>query len=163
MLKARDVAEYFLATDKTGKLRDKTVLSLNNRTPYAGNVRLNKYLHIAQNLYIAKTGNKLFDDDLYAYDNGAVALEVVDKYSILINRKVLPSIPSDIARWLDKVAELLKNASISELIAISHEDKEWQSKCHYYDKQSQKMDSLAHAEEYKEQYADALYVLEEMV
>ena len=163
MLKAIDVAEYFLATDKTGKLKDKTVLRLNNRTPYAGNVRLNKYLHIAQNLYIAKTGNKLFDDDLYAYDNGAVALEVLDKFRILINRDTKPSIPTEVAEWLDKVAELLKDATIEELIAISHEDKEWQNKCRYYDKAAQKMDSLAHADEFREQYADALYVLEEMI
>ena len=76
MLRDIEVARFFLAKDPDRRLFNKKLVRRNGRDFYEGNARLNKYLHIAQNLYIAKEGEKLFSDDLYAYDNGAVAPNV---------------------------------------------------------------------------------------
>ena len=68
MLKAIDVARYFLHLDAEGKIFTDKFVSKNGKTFREGNARPNKYLHIAQNLYIAKMGCKLFSDDLYAFN-----------------------------------------------------------------------------------------------
>ena len=155
-----DIAQYFLTKDVERKLFNKELITKNGRSFYEGNARLNKYLHIAQNLYIAKTGEPLFADDLYAYDNGAVAPNVQENYAILYARQNCPPLPEDVSLFLDKVYCLLQNADIEELIEISHEDSAWEEKHGYYSKTKQRMDSLAYAEEYKEQYRDVLRVME---
>lgn len=161
MLKAVDVAEYFLNKDD-GKLFVNELLHREGRSFYEGNARLNKYLHIAQNLYIAKTGGKLFDDALYAYDNGAVVPAVQENYMILYKKEHNVSFPADICEFLDKVYIALENATLEELIEISHEDVEWAKKHRYYRKEEQRMDSMDHVDEYKKQYADMLKVMERM-
>ena len=162
MLNARQVAQYFLSKDTDRIMFNKTLVQKNGRKFYEGNARLNKYLHMAQNIYIAKTGKKLFQDDMYAYDNGAVVLDVQENYAILLSRSDIPELPKEISAFLDKIYKALKNATLDELIELSHEDTEWGAKSRYYVKEDQKMDSLAHADEYREQYSDMLRVLERM-
>ena len=161
MLRAIDVAAYFLEKDG-GRLFTSNVIRRNGRTFYDGNARLNKYLHIAQNLYIAKTGGALFADDMYAYDNGAVIPQVQENYMLLRNHRRQVILPDDVSTFLDQVYLVLENAPLEELIDISHEDEEWIKKHRYYAKDDQRMDSMAHAAEYKEQYADMLRVMERM-
>ena len=84
MLKAYEVACFFLNKDKDRKIFTKNLEIRNNRRFWDGNAKLNKFLHLAQNIYIAKTGQPLFDDVLYAYDNGAVVPDVQEHYSQLL-------------------------------------------------------------------------------
>ena len=65
-------------------------------------------------------------------------------------------------RFLKKFFIAFQNASIDELIELSHEDSEWKAKHAYYDKRDQKMDVLAHADEYRQQYGDIVTVLDRM-
>lgn len=160
MYTAVQIAKYFLSKDQNRKLFNKTLTHRNNRDFYEGNARLNKYLHLTQNIYIAKTGKKLFSDDLYAYDNGAVAPTVLENYSIMLDRPFTITIDEETRIFLDKIFKMLENASLDELIEISHEDSEWQKKNEYYNKEDQKMDSLSHIEEYREQYRDVLKVMD---
>lgn len=162
MVNVKDVAMYFLNKDADGNLFTKELSEINGRIFYTGNARLNKLLHMAQNIYIAKTGKKLFDADFYAYDNGAVAIEVQENYAVLLARKYTPVIPDEDAKFLDKIFTIFKNASIEEMIKLSHEDDEWKRKQGFYDKAEQKMDSLANVEAYKRQYADILMIMERM-
>lgn len=162
MIKARDAARYFLNKDKDNTLFTKKLVEKNGRKFYEGNARLNKYLHMAQNIYIAKTGGKLFEDDLYAYDNGAVAIDVQENFAVLLNRKSEPMLEEGIRDFLDRIYEILKNATLDELIELSHEDAEWEAKHAFYSKRQQKMDSMARIEEYKEQYRDVLRVMERL-
>ena len=162
MLSSYDVAKYFLSLDPDRILFNKKVISRNGRDFYEGNARLNKYLHLAQNLYIAKTGHKLFNSDLYAYDNGAVVLEIQKNYPVLIDRHDAPLIADDTALFLKKVFRALQNASIDELIDISHEDSEWLAKHNGYYNSEQLMDSVSRADEYREQYKDMLRILDRM-
>lgn len=160
MLRDIEVARFFLAKDPDRRLFNKKLVRRNGRDFYEGNARLNKYLHIAQNLYIAKEGEKLFSDDLYAYDNGAVAPNVQENYSILSAKKDVPSIDKPIQDFLNKIYQIFENASLDELIEISHEDPEWIRKHGHYYKAEQRMDSIANATEYKEQYQDILKVMD---
>lgn len=164
MLKAIDIASYFINKDTDRLLFNKEFIHKNGRGFYEGNARLNKYLHLAQNIYIAKTGGKLFNEDLYAYDNGGVVLSVQENYSILLNTKRGVVIPEDVCIFLDKIYKIFENASIDELIELSHEDNEWENKRIYHmRKEDQKMDSLSHVDEYKEQYHDIIKVMDRMV
>ena len=162
MLKAREIAKYFLNKDKEQRIFTKNLIERNGRTFYEGNIRLNNYIHMAQNLYIAKCGKKLFADDLYAYDNGAVAVDVQENYAILLNWNKETQFEDDIRDFLDRVYIIFQNATLDELIALSHEDSEWVAKHSYASKQEQKMDSLARMDEYREQYKDILRVMERL-
>ena len=155
MLKALNVARYFLFLDADGKMFKRNLVSRNGKTFY-------KYLHIAQNLYIAQTGSKLFGEDLYAFDNGAVVPVVRERYTLLCRTpKVKPEIPDAYVKFLDKVYKVLVNANLDELIEISHEDIEWQVRNPQRD--NQRMNSLAHVDEYSRQYADMLKIMDRMV
>lgn len=165
MIRGLDAAKYFISLDKEGSLFNKNLITMNGRRFYEGNARLNKYLHLAQNIYIAKTGKPLMDSVFFAYDNGAVVPEIQESYSALLNLKNKSdiTIPNDEKEFLDKIFLVFKNATLDELIDMSHEDSEWLNKHNYYDKEHQKMDTLARAEEYKEQYADIVKVMDRMV
>ena len=156
-----DIAKYFLSKDPQHILFNKELRTLNGRTFYEGNARLNKYLHMAQNIYIAKEGKLLFSDSLYAYDNGAVAIPVQESYSLLLENHS-SDISGEIASFLDKIYTILENASLDELIELSHEDSEWVKKKDFFNKSDQKMDSLAHIDEYKQQYSDIIKWMERM-
>lgn len=163
MLRGIDVARYFLSLDNEHKLFNRDLRHQNGRTFYEGNARLNKYLHLTQNIYIAKYGKPMMDSVFYAYDNGAVDPKVQESYSVLLNsRDTVPEISNEEAKYLRKIFKAFYHASLDELIELSHEDPEWIDKHGYYKKEDQKMDSLAHKEEYMKQYADIIKVLERM-
>jgi uncharacterized phage-associated protein len=156
-----DVANYFLSKDSDKTLFTTNLMERNGRTFYDGNARLNKYLHLAQNIYIAMTGNQLIDTDFYAYDNGAVSLRVMENYAVLLSRvaRTVSPIKGEAKEFLDRFYLAFQSATLDELIDLSHEDIEWQENHTYFDKPLQKMDSMKHADEYKKQYADIIKVM----
>ncbi|MCM1334365.1 MAG: Panacea domain-containing protein [Bacteroides sp.] len=163
MLTAIQVAQYFLSKDPNRDTFNKQLVTMNGRTFYAGNARLNKYLHMAQNLYIAKTGKQLFSNSLFAYDNGGVVPEVQENYAVLIEKKATcPEVNEEELRFLDKVDLIFRHASLDEMIEMSHEDEEWILHNKEYKKEDQRMDSLSRLEEYRLQYADILKVMDRM-
>ncbi len=165
MLRGIDAARYFLSLDRDGDLFNKTLRTQNGRTFYEGNARLNKYMHLAQNIYIAEYGKPLMDSIFYAYDNGAVDPEIQENYSVLLNRKncATVQIPENIAQYLRKIFKVFRNATLNELIDLSHEDPEWIDKHVYYHKEDQKMDLTSRKEEYAEQYADIIKIMKRMI
>lgn len=163
MLKGIDVAKYFISLDKDHTLFNKELVTQNGRTFYKGNARLNKYMHMAQNIYIAKTGKPLMDSVFYAYDNGAVDPKVQENYSVLLNHtNEAPNIPEEEEIFLKKIFKAFYNAELDELIELSHEDSEWQDKHIYYNKSDQKMDSISRKDEYAKQYADIIKIMDRM-
>ena len=163
MLRGIDAARYILSLDKEHIIFDKQLRVQNGRKFYEGNARLNKYLHMAQNIYIAKFGKPLMDSVFYAYDNGAVDPNVQEKYSVLLERRDQPvTITDPEKKFLDSIYKAFYSASLDELIELSHEDSEWIEKHRHYRKEDQRMDSMSRREEYAEQYADMIKVLERM-
>ena len=163
MIRGIDAALYILSLDKKHELFNKNLRTQNGRRFYEGNARLNKYMHLAQNIYIAKYGEPLMDSVFYAYDNGAVDPKIRENYSVLLERKDKNVVMEDNEKkFLDAIYKAFRNATLDELIELSHEDSEWIDKHNYYQKNDQKMDSMARKEEYAKQYADMVKVLERM-
>ena len=125
MLDAVSVAKYFISKDKDRKLFNKNVVEYNSRSFYEGNARLNKYLFLAQVVYLAKYEKKLFSDDFVAYDNGPIVLDIMTSYGRLVSKEEDVQLPVDVKNFLDKIYFSLENATYEELIDITHEDPEW--------------------------------------
>ena len=164
MLNTVDVARYFISKDIDGSLFNKELMEREGRKFYSGNARLNKYLQLAQNIYIAKTGKPLMDATFYAYDNGAVEPRVRENYVALLSNRnnFLSSIPEEERVFLDKFYKAFEHATIEELIELSHEDVAWQKKHRFYNKCDQKMDTTEYTDEYIEQYGDMVKILDTM-
>ena len=163
MIRGIDAALYILSLDKDHKFFNKNLCTRNGRRFYEGNARLNKYMHLAQNIYIAKYGQPLMDSVFYAYDNGAIDPKVQENYSVLLERNNSNvQIGEEEKTFLKKIYKAFENATLDELIELSHEDSEWVDKHTYYEKEKQRMDSMSHKEEYAEQYADMVKILERM-
>lgn len=165
MLNVIDVANYFLKKDKGGELFNKKLITRSGNTFYESNTRMNIYIQLTQNVYIAKIGKKLIDVDFYAYDNGVVALEIQGHYQYLLsninNVKDFPFSKEE-KDFLDKMYVALENAGIDELIEISREDPAWIEKSKHYGKGKQKMDSLKSKDLYKRKYANFIRAFEKI-
>lgn len=165
MLQAIDVACFFLDMDADKSVFTKNLVEKNGRKFWDGNAKLNKFLHLAQNIYIAKTEQPLIADDFYAYDNGAVVPSIQENYSSLLKfhaNRDISSITDEQKEFLKKFFKAFKSADLDELIALSHEDDAWKEKAMYYRKPDQKMDMAVDIAKYKEQYGDIVRVLDRM-
>lgn len=167
MYNALNIANYFLSLDDKKEYFNKNLVDLNGKKFYEGNARLNKIMHLAQNIYLAINDDKLISDDFYAYRNGAVVLPVQEGYVRLIDGKMnIPeiSLPDEIKAFLHKIFLIFADAPIEELIDIDHEDPEWKRKhsdartC----KSEQKMDALAYVSDYKSRYKDIITLMNKM-
>jgi uncharacterized phage-associated protein len=128
MEKAEEIAKLILSLDNDDVVFHYNLINLNGHNCLEGKVRLNKYLHIMQMTYMAMFDKKLFDDKMFAYDNGAVVKEILNDYPTIrkernnykVNEKerVIP--------FIKKMYIVLKPAPLQDLIEISHLDKEWQ-------------------------------------
>lgn len=163
--KQNDVVNYFFSLDPNRELFNQKVITRNGATFYEGNARLNKYLHLAQNIYLAMKDELLIDASFYAYSNGAVIPAVQRDYRILSAKAYnadISMISEEIKLFLKKIFIAFYSADIDEIIEIDHEDEAWIEKCEKRSYDDQKIDTLKHKEEYKKQYADMIKVLERM-
>lgn len=163
MYKAIDIARYFIN-------KDPNAIIFNNKRcgydiegqPYAGNLILNKLLHTAQGIYIAKFGEQLFPDALYAYTNGPVVESVRTQYfSLLRNRTKYSNLhfSDTVDHILDQVYEIFGDTPVDEYIEMSHYDSSWEEALH--DKVNyQRMDMMKHKDDYKYIYSGTLYLME---
>ena len=159
LLSAKQVASYFLSKDKDRKLFTSKVIKINEVKSYEGNVRINKYLFLAQVVHLAKYGKKLFSDDLVAYTNGPVIISIMNNFADLYdNKEVELNIDDKTKEFLDKIYFSLENASCEELVDISHDDPEWQklSKNTY---SQEIMDVESHIDYYKKTYQGLIEAL----
>lgn len=151
MERAKNIAKYLLYLDKNEEVFLNKIINSNNRNCYEGNVRLNKYLHIMQIVYIAMTGNKLFDDDISAFDNGVVVTSIVNNYSYLKSKKESSIIADDsIKTFVKKMFTILKYAPLEDLAQIFHQDGE---------RKDQLVDVNGQKEKYKIICADFIDIL----
>lgn len=158
------VAKFFLSLDKQRKYFNKNLITKNNRNFYEGNARLNKLMHLAQNIYYAMTEELLINADFYAYDNGAVIPEIQENYGRLIAAKNEDDFDfSDEEKlFLTKIFVVFKDAPLNELIEIDHEDPEWRKKHSAYSKLEQKMDIIPNLDDYKKRYKDIIIIMNKM-
>lgn len=156
MENVKELAKFILSLDKDDQVFHYESIVLNGRECLAGKVRLNKYLHIMQMMYISLYDQKLFNENMYAYDNGAVIDEILNSYAELrINRDNYSlENAENVKPFIKKMYEMLKPAPLDILIEISHQDEEWIKKHNYYAKSDQLMNIDSQKENYKELCAD---------
>ena len=160
MEKVENIAKYILFLDKNNDIFINKLLTLNGRECYEGNVRLNKYLHIMQMVYFAMTDKKLFDEEMYAFDNGVVVNSVMNNYVYLKSTKNSYNISDvDVKKYIEKMFNILKYAPLENLIEISHQDEEWKKKHNFYQKKDQLIDVDSQKENYKIMCADFIDML----
>ena len=161
MEKVENIAKYILFLDKNNDIFINNLLTLNGRECYEGNVRLNKYLHIMQMVYFAMTDKKLFNEEMYAFDNGVVVNSVMNNYVYLKSTKNSYNISDEnVKKYIEKMFNILKYAPLEELIEISHQDEEWKKKHNYYQKKDQLIDVDSQKENYKIMCADFIEMLD---
>lgn len=160
MEKVEDIAKYILSLDENNDIFINNLIKLNGHDCYEGNVRLNKYLHIMQMVYIALTGNKLFREEMYAFDNGVVVNTVMNNYNYLKNTKNSYNLTDTKVRdYLKRMFDILRYAPLPDLIEISHQDEEWKKKHNFYQKKDQLIDVDSQKENYKMMCADFIDLL----
>lgn len=158
-LTAKQVASYFLSKDKDRKLFTLKVIKINDVKSYEGNVRINKYLFLAQVVYLAKYGKKLFNDEIVAYTNGPVIISIMNSFNDLYNDKDIQlNIDNKTKDFLDKIYISLENASSLELVDITHDDPEWKKLSeNTYSQEVMNLDK--HIDYYKETYQGLIEAL----
>lgn len=160
MEKVENIAKYILYLDKNNEIFINNLINLNGRDCYEGNVRLNKYLHIMQMVYFAMTDKKLFNEEMYAFDNGVVVNSVMNNYLSLKSTKNSYNISDiNVKNYIDKMFNILKYAPLKDLIEISHQDEEWKKKHNFYQKKEQLIDVDSQKENYKIMCADFIDIL----
>ena len=160
MEKVENIAKYILFLDKNNDIFINNLLTLNGRECYEGNVRLNKYLHIMQMVYFAMTDKKLFNEEMYAFDNGVVVNSVMNNYVYLKSTKNSYNISDEnVKKYIEKMFNILKYAPLENLIEISHQDEEWKKKHNFYQKKDQLIDVDSQKENYKIMCADFIDML----
>ena len=148
MEKVEDIAKYILSLDENNDIFINNLIKLNGHDCYEGNVRLNKYLHIMQMVYIALTGNKLFREEMYAFDNGVVVNTVMNNYNYLKNTKNSYNLTDTKVRdYLKRMFDILRYAPLPDLIEI------------FYQKKDQLIDVDSQKENYKMMCADFIDLL----
>ncbi|MDR0930428.1 MAG: SocA family protein [Clostridiales bacterium] len=163
MYEAIEIAKYFLNKDPKRTYFNHNLITRQGiggeQKFYEGNAKLNKFLHIAQELYIARTGKQLISDDFYAFTHGAIVDSVRNEFNVRLYKTGILDVnitDEETKDFLDRIYNILKSASIDDLIELSHEDDEWQEKSRATQKTQQKMNFMKNAIVYKERFSDAL-------
>ena len=159
MLNALTIAQYFMSRDPEHMVFQDRIVDYPIGRFYEATTRLNAFLHLAQNLWIAWSGEKLFREDFYAYDSGAIVPVVQRNFTELYYREDRPELPEPPQKFLTELFDMLKGIPLDELILLSREDTEWAEKNNRYGCKERRMDSLSRKDEYRQQYADVLMTM----
>lgn len=162
MYNAKEIAEFFLSIDTDDVLKSENKIVKNGRNIIVGSTKLNKFLHLSQNIYIAKTGNLLFNDTVLAYDNGGVIYGVQGSFYTLKKtyRNTSLCFDKETEDFLKRMYIVLKDAPLDKLIELSHQDPSWKEKHNGYTLEEQIMTPLKYLEDYKNRYKDVLQLME---
>ena len=159
---AADVAIYYISKDRELKYFKRGRYYGISAGPIEGNVKLNRLLHITQNIYLAKTGYALFGDTFKAYEDGPVIDFISRNYSMLVakarDEDTSAYFDSDIRGFLDQVFDIFKYASIEDLCALSREDSAWEKAV---EKPKSIIRTLDFIEDYKIQYFSIIEIIAE--
>lgn len=118
MYDARKIADY--------------VITYYDKTDWViSNLKLQKVLYFLQAQYLVSTGNKLFEDEIEAWDFGPVVPSVYHEYKIFgsacipgFNKK-MPCIASDDKVIVDTMLERLRNLSSTYLTQVTIRQNPW--------------------------------------
>ena len=122
---ASDVAKWFL---------QRNYLQMEAEdAEYISNLKLQKLLYYAQGIYCAITGERLFDDNLVAWEHGPVVIDVYRKYAqngakgIEYDKNCPPTekYTDEEENILEQVYQHFGQYSAWKLRNMTHEEKPW--------------------------------------
>jgi uncharacterized phage-associated protein len=116
VLSCFDIADYFIwIANETGS--------------FISNLKLQKLVYYAQAWHIALYDSPLFEEDFEAWVHGPVIPSLYQKYKSSgwqpISEDAAPELPSDIAQFLDEVAEEYFACDAYELEQMTHAEDPW--------------------------------------
>ncbi|WP_291566997.1 MULTISPECIES: Panacea domain-containing protein [unclassified Clostridium] len=129
MYKAIDIAKSFIKDE---------VVGLDNN--YAGNMKINKLLYFAQVVNLVLEDEPLFDDCMFAFENGVVVenvrKEYRDNYRDLVKgaKELVMEFPANVQQTLEITKEIFGSISSRELSDLTHQSEIWKR---YYDESIQ--------------------------
>ncbi|WP_392532905.1 Panacea domain-containing protein [Nostoc sp. C117] len=117
MLNAVNIAQYFLEKGEGSVTQ----------------LKLQKLVYYAQGFYLAKIGNPLFPEVIYAWDMGPVLVELRREYGAYGNRpiptaSILPldfSIEKNTVRYLDNIWICFGRYTAIQLVKMTHREQPW--------------------------------------
>lgn len=122
MISVFDVANYFLSLQDPD---DDDCIS---------NLKLQKLCYYAQGFYLALKGERLFNEDLQAWQHGPVVPSLYDKYKNegksclkMDNNFDFKKIPEEIRELLDEVYQNYGQFSAWRLRDMTHQESPWQT------------------------------------
>lgn len=130
---ALSITKYLLSLDPnreyftTKKMTNKTTLT----TTITGNFRLNQILYFLQILYYLKYENPLFNDKIYAWENGMIVYSVYTHFSELYHNLSSQNIKNiedkETKKFIEKSFKFLKTIPDKKLQELAYTDPVWSS------------------------------------
>lgn len=121
---------------KDAKEFAKALIDKNENNRYSntvdGNMIINKMLYFAQIISLAKYGKVLFENDLFAFENGSVVEDVRLEYKYNYDNMIKEANEYDFSKFSTEELDVLKETnrlfsdfSARELSQITHSNKTW--------------------------------------
>lgn len=138
-VRAIDLAKYFMKNELDEP-----------RNTYDGNMKLQKLVYFAQLIHLAKFGEPLFEEPIYAFKNGSVIENVRHAYKYKLDWLVSEanSFDNDFNEEINETLTLTKkifgDLSAVELSDLNHQQFSWKS---FYDRSIDELTNFHHKEE----------------
>lgn len=120
MLSAKDIAEYFLCKSEP-EVGD-----------FISNLKLQKLVYYAQGFHLAMYGERLFQEDLVAWEHGPVVERLYHHYKDYRANFIPPPVEFDISKFsklqidlLDDVYKVYGQFSAWKLRNMTHSERPW--------------------------------------
>lgn len=113
---AQEIAKWFLY--KNYAEQKEKVAANDNYEVYEGitHLKLQKLLYNAQGVFLATTGNKLFDDDLEAWEHGPVVRNVYDTYCVFGRNPIIIPVTPENNEIIRKIESDTETKNILDLV-----------------------------------------------
>lgn len=133
--KAEEIANWFLTRQKAHEKEDDGIDPITQ-------MKLHKLLYYAQGVYLAVTDNKLFQEDLLAWEHGPVVREIFNKYkgqrtidddlskAQLDDFEKIAKKDKEANSVLEAVYERYSDYSASQLRNMTHSERPWKETEH---------------------------------
>lgn len=124
---ALSIAKYLLSLDPEREYfnNKRTKNKITSRAITLGNFRLNQILYLLQVFYYLENKEKLFEDNLYAWENGVIVYSVHTHFWSLYFNKDGKIEDKTIKKFIENQFKLLKNVPDRKLQELAYYDPAW--------------------------------------
>ena len=119
MFSAIDIAIWFLLKNNAEVLEHEA--TNDDYEVYEGitHLKLQKLLYYAQGVFVAITGNRLFEEDIEAWQHGPVVVEVYDEFKKFGRNNIVIKMNK---RIQDRIRNIENNREVSEILNMVYDN-----------------------------------------